>query len=39
MLLGSSIDEIYDSTKIDKWFLNQMREIVEMEKELYEYEF
>jgi len=39
MLLGSSIDEIYDSTKIDKWFLNQMREIVEMEKELNDYEF
>jgi carbamoyl-phosphate synthase large subunit len=39
MLLGASIDEIYNTTKIDKWFLNQLREIVEMEKELYGYEF
>ena len=38
MLLGASIDEIYNTTKIDKWFLNQLREIVEMEKELYGYE-
>jgi len=38
MLLGASIDEIYNTTKIDKWFLNQLKEIVEMEKELYGYE-
>ena len=38
MLLGASTDEIYNTTKIDKWFLNQLREIVEMEKELYGYE-
>ncbi|HMS34397.1 MAG TPA: carbamoyl-phosphate synthase large subunit [Ignavibacteria bacterium] len=38
MLLDASIDEIYNSTKIDKWFLNQLKEIVEMEKELHEYE-
>jgi len=39
MHADASIDEIHNSTKIDKWFLNQMKEIVEMEKELYEYEF
>jgi len=39
MLLGAAIDEIHDATKIDKWFLNQMREIVEMEKVLNGYEF
>ncbi|MCB0727656.1 MAG: carbamoyl-phosphate synthase large subunit [Ignavibacteriae bacterium] len=38
MLLDASIDEIYNTTKIDKWFLNQLREIVEIEKELYGYE-
>lgn len=39
MLLGATIEELYNSTKIDKWFLNQLKEIVEMEKELYQYEF
>lgn len=39
MLLGADIEEIYNSTKIDKWFLNQMKEIIDLEKELYEYEF
>ena len=39
MHADASIDEIHNSTKIDKWFLNQMKEIVEMEKELCEYEF
>ena len=38
MLLGATIEELYNSTKIDKWFLNQLKEIVELEKELYEYE-
>ncbi len=38
MLLDATIDEIYNSTKIDKWFLNQLKEIVIMEKELHEYE-
>jgi carbamoyl-phosphate synthase large subunit len=28
---GMSIDEIYELTKIDKWFLNNLREIVELE--------
>ncbi len=37
LLLDTSIDEIHNSTKIDKWFLNQLKEIVETEKELYEY--
>ena len=38
MLTGASIDEIHNSTKIDKWFLNQIQQIVEMERELHEYE-
>jgi len=28
---GISIDEIYDLTKIDRWFLNNIKEIVELE--------
>ncbi|MEO8209717.1 MAG: carbamoyl-phosphate synthase subunit L, partial [bacterium] len=39
ILLDASVNEIHNSTKIDKWFLNQLREIVEMEKELRVYEF
>lgn len=39
MLLEADIDEIHKATKIDKWFLNQMKEIIELEKELHEYEF
>ncbi|MDO8494114.1 MAG: carbamoyl-phosphate synthase large subunit, partial [Deltaproteobacteria bacterium] len=31
---GLSVEEIYQRTKIDRWFLNQIREIVAMEKEL-----
>ena len=38
LLLDATIDELYAVTKIDKWFLNQMKEIVEMEMELVEYE-
>ena len=38
LLLDATIDELYAVTKIDKWFLNQMKEIVEMEMELAEYE-
>lgn len=38
MLLDAGIDEIHNSTKIDKWFLNQLLEIVETERELHEYE-
>jgi len=29
-----SIDEIYDLTKIDRWFLHQIQELCEVEKEL-----
>jgi carbamoyl-phosphate synthase large subunit len=38
LLLDATIDELYAVTKIDKWFLNQMKEIVEMEMEMAEYE-
>ncbi len=38
MLLDATTDEIHNSTKIDRWFLNQMKEIVDMELELYGYE-
>ncbi len=34
MLLEATIDEIYNSTKIDRWFLNQLKEIVNIEREL-----
>ena len=34
MKFGMSIDEIYDISKIDKWFLNQLKEILEAENEL-----
>jgi carbamoyl-phosphate synthase large subunit len=37
LLLGVDVDDIYDATKIDKWFLYQLREIVDLEKELYAY--
>ncbi|MBP9096834.1 MAG: carbamoyl-phosphate synthase large subunit [Ignavibacteria bacterium] len=36
LLVGASIDELYQSTKIDKWFLNQVKDIVDMEVELRE---
>ena len=35
--LGMTIDELYDITKIDRWFLYNILQIVEMEKELREY--
>jgi carbamoyl-phosphate synthase large subunit len=38
LLLDATVDELYAVTKIDKWFLNQIKEIVEMEMELAEYE-
>jgi carbamoyl-phosphate synthase large subunit len=31
---GKSVDEIYEICKIDKWFLNQIQQIVELEKEI-----
>jgi carbamoyl-phosphate synthase large subunit len=34
LLAGISIDEIHTRTKIDRWFLHNIREIVEMEKRL-----
>lgn len=37
LLVGASIDEIHSATKIDKWFLNQIKDIVNMEVELREY--
>ncbi|MFC1607887.1 carbamoyl-phosphate synthase large subunit [Candidatus Latescibacterota bacterium] len=33
-LSGHSIDEVFEATKIDRWFLANIYEIVEMEKEL-----
>jgi carbamoyl-phosphate synthase large subunit len=34
MKMGWSIDRIYELTKIDKWFLAQMKQLVEFEDEL-----
>jgi carbamoyl-phosphate synthase large subunit len=36
MKMGWSIDRIHELTKIDRWFLSQMRELVEFEDELIE---
>ena len=36
MLGGMSIDEIYSITNIDKWFLDQLKELVEIENRLRE---
>jgi carbamoyl-phosphate synthase large subunit len=33
-LAGYTVDQIFDLTKIDPWFLHQLREIFEMEQEL-----
>jgi carbamoyl-phosphate synthase large subunit len=35
--LGSTIDEIYQITKIDPWFLHNMKQIVDFEEELSSY--
>ncbi|MEK6599317.1 MAG: carbamoyl-phosphate synthase large subunit, partial [Deltaproteobacteria bacterium] len=35
---GMTVDEIYALSKIDRWFLNNIREIVEFEKEITNYE-
>ena len=35
--LGATIDELYNVTKIDRWFLHNMKQIVDFEEELYEY--
>ncbi len=34
-----SVDELYQITNINKWFLNQMRELVELEEEIVKYPF
>ncbi len=34
MLAGMRIEDIYEATAIDPWFLNEMKEIIDMEKEL-----
>ena len=34
MLAGMTLDEIYEATAIDPWFLNELRQIVDMEKEI-----
>jgi carbamoyl-phosphate synthase large subunit len=33
--MGWTIDQVYELTKIDKWFLAQMKELVEFENELH----
>ena len=33
-LAGFTVDEIFELTKIDRWFLHQLREIFEMEQDL-----
>lgn len=35
--LGYTIDEIHKITKIDRWFLNNIKQIVDLEEELYSY--
>lgn len=32
--LGATVEDVYNSTKIDKWFLYNLKEIVEIEEEL-----
>ncbi|CAN5663162.1 carbamoyl-phosphate synthase large subunit [soil metagenome] len=39
IIIGATIEELYSATKIDKWFLNQINDIVKMENELYEYKW
>jgi len=34
LLTGFTIDEIFNLTKIDRWFLTQIKEIVDFEEEL-----
>jgi carbamoyl-phosphate synthase large subunit len=36
MKMGWSIDRIYDLTKIDRWFLAQMKELADFERELWD---
>jgi carbamoyl-phosphate synthase large subunit len=37
LLLGMPIEEIHDLTKIDPWFLLNIQEIIDLEKEIYSY--
>lgn len=37
LLVDASIEEIHEATRIDKWFLCQLKDIVETELELYNY--
>ena len=36
MKMGWTIDQIYELTKIDRWFLGQMKQLVDFESELFE---
>jgi carbamoyl-phosphate synthase large subunit len=36
MWRGASIDEVVERTRIDRWFVHQLAEIIERERELYE---
>jgi carbamoyl-phosphate synthase large subunit len=35
--LGVTVEELYRLTKIDRWFLQNIKQIVNFEEELYEY--
>jgi carbamoyl-phosphate synthase large subunit len=35
--LGLAVDEIYELSKIDKWFIDNMKQIMELEKEIKKY--
>ncbi len=35
--LGATIDDVYRVTKIDPWFLHNLKQIVDFEEELYAY--
>jgi carbamoyl-phosphate synthase large subunit len=35
--LGATLEEVYESTKIDPWFLHNIKQIVDFEEELYSY--
>ena len=38
MKLGATVEEIYDITKVDPWFLHQIRYMVDLENELEQHE-
>lgn len=38
LLLGITIDELFEITKIDRWFLHNIRQIVELEQEIKRYQ-